>query len=318
VLNQIRDRVRELWRIDRPLTVVGLMMLGETITALILMAADPRTIAGAPAWLKPAKFGASIAIYSLTLAWIFGFLPGWPRVRRSVSLTTSIILPLEVAIIVSQAWRGTTSHFNVSTPLDATLFALMGIGILVQTLASVAVAVALWRQRFANEEMGWALRAGLTLTIVGALTGGLMTRPTKAQLAETRATHRMTTAGAHSVGAPDGGPGFPGTGWSTEHGDLRVPHFAGLHSVQLLALFALVVTRRSTGASGVRLVQFAAVSYALLFGILLAQALRGESIVSPGPTTLLTLGAWAAFTAVGFRMTSVRRYRSGQPATVVG
>ena len=94
---------------------------------------------------------------------------------------------LEVAIIAAQAWRGTTSHFNVSTPLNAVLFAVMGTAILIQTAVSVAVAVALWRQRFADPVLGWALRLGMTITIAGALTGGLMTRPTAAQLTDVRA-----------------------------------------------------------------------------------------------------------------------------------
>ena len=108
----------------------------------------------------------------------------------------------------------------------------MGLAIVVQTLTSIAVAVALWRQRFEDAALGWALRWGMVITILGASTGGLMTRPTSAQLDEVRATGRMPIAGAHTVGAPDGGRGLPGTGWSLDHGDLRIPHFIGLHAIR--------------------------------------------------------------------------------------
>ena len=228
-----------LWRASPPLTAVGLLMVVVAGASVVGMLVDPRVITGAPAWLKPFKFAVSTAVYSLTLAWIFGWLPDWPRVRRVVGWTTAIVFVLEVAVIDAQAWRGTTSHFNVSTPLNATLFAIMGAAILLQTLVSVAVAVALWRQRFTDRVLGWALRLGMTLTIVGAMTGPLMTRPTAAQLADARAGARMTTAGAHSVGGVDGGPGIPVTGWSREHGDLRVAHFIGLHAIQSLALIAV-------------------------------------------------------------------------------
>ena len=218
-------------------------MIAVAVASVVGMLVDPRMITGAPAWLKPFKFAISTAVYSLTLAWIFGWLTDWPRVRRVVGWTTAIVFVLEVAIIDAQAWRGTTSHFNVSTPLNAMLFFVMGAAILLQTLVSVAVAVALWRQRFADRALGWALRLGMTLTIVGALTGPLMTRPTAAQLADARAGGRMTIVGAHSVGGLDGGPGVPVTGWSREHGDVRVPHFIGLHAIQALALVAVGLRR---------------------------------------------------------------------------
>jgi hypothetical protein len=263
------------------------------------MLVDSRVITGAPAWLKPFKFAVSIAIYSLTLAWIFQWLLDWPRVRRIVGWTTALVFVLEVAIIDAQAWRGTTSHFNVSTPLDMTLFAMMGMAILLQTLVSVAVAVALWRQRFADPALGWALRLGMTLTIVGALTGGLMTRPTDAQLADARAGARMTVSGAHTVGAVDGGPGLPVTGWSTEHGDLRLPHFIGLHSIQAFALFAVSLRRwRRPEAVRVRTVLAVAVSYASLFVLLLWGALRGQSVIAPDAMALASIGLWAVFTVL--------------------
>ena len=268
-------------------------MLATLVAALVGLWVDPRTIGGAPAWLKPAKFGASTAIYSLTLAWLFRYLGSWRKTRRIVSWTTAGVLVMEVAIIALQAWRGTTSHFNVSSPLDGALFSIMGAGIILQTAVSIAVAVALWRERFADAALGWALRLGMTLTIIGASTGGLMVRPTEAQLADARAGRGMPVAGAHTVGAPDGGAGLPGTGWSVAHGDLRIPHFVGIHAVQALGLFTLVFA----SPRRVRLVIAAASSYTALFALLLWQALRGQSILQPDAIMLAALAVWLGATA---------------------
>jgi hypothetical protein len=286
-----------LWRASPPLTVVGLLMLVVAGASVVAMLADPRVITGAPAWLKPFKFAISTAIYSITLAWIFGWLPEWRRVRGVVGWTTASVFVLEVAIIDVQAWRGMTSHFNVATRLDMVLFSVMGGAILLQTLVSVAVAVALWRQRFTDRPLGYALRLGMTLTIAGAFTAGLMTRPTAAQLANARAGGGMTIAGAHTVGAPDGGPGMPGTGWSREHGDLRVPHFVGLHAIQAFALVAVGLRRwRRSEAVRLRALLAVAASYAALFLLLLWEALRGTSLMAPDAAALASMVIWAMAT----------------------
>jgi len=296
-----------LWQASPPLAAVGLLMLVAAVASAMGILVDPRTITGAPAWLKPFKFAVAAAAYSLTLAWIFGWLTEWPRMRRVVGWTTAIVFVLEVAIIDVQAWRGTTSHFNASTPLDRGLFIIMGSAILLQTFVSVSVAVALWRQRFTERPLGWALRLGMVLTILGAMTGPLMTRPTEEQLANARPGGRITTVGAHTVGGSDGGPGVPVTGWSREHGDLRVPHFIGLHAIQALILVAVGVRRwRRPEAARVRAVLIAAASYASLFALLLWQALRGRSIVALDAAALASLTIWGLVTGlalgwVGFR-----------------
>lgn len=296
-----KGALRRLWSASGPLTAVGIGMLVVAAASLVAMAVDSRVITGAPAWLKPFKFAISTAVYSLTLAWIFSMFLGWPRVRRVVGWTTAIVFVLEVAIIDVQAWRGTTSHFNVSTPLDLTLFIVMGAAIMIQTLVSVAVAIALWRTRLTDGTLQWALRFGMILTIAGALTGPLMTRPTPAQLADARQGGRMATAGSHTVGAPDGGPGMPVTGWSREHGDLRVPHFIGLHAIQALALIAVALRRlRRPESVRVQAMFVAAGSYAALFLLLVWQALRGQSIMVPDEIALLSLGIWAAVTVMAF------------------
>jgi hypothetical protein len=268
--------IGDLWHTDRPLTLTGLLMIGALGVFGVGLLVDPRTVGGAPVWLKPAKFAASLIV--------------------------------EIVIIAAQAARGTTSHFNVGTPLDATLFAIMGVTIVVQTLLSIAVAVALWRQPFANAALGWALRLGLVITIAGASLGGVMTRPTGDQLAAARATGRMPLAGAHTIGAVDGGPGLPGTGWSVDHGDMRVPHFMGLHALQVLPIVAWLIQRRGwKAAATVRAVQSMAASYAALVSILVWQALRGQSLVRPDTLTLTALAVWAVATLVAITAASTLR-----------
>ena len=297
-IRAIQQGLSRLWKSDRALTAAALLMLGALAAFLVGIAVDPRVITGVPAWLKPSKFAMSTAIYMFTLAWIFTYLSEWPRLRRLVGRATAGIFILEVAIIALQAWRGTTSHFNVSTPLNATLFTLMGSAIVVQTLLSVLVAVALWRQKFEDRALGWALRIGMVITIAGASLGGMMTRPTETQLAQIAETHQVSIVGAHTVGAADGGPGLPGTGWSIEHGDLRVPHFIGLHALQVLPVIALLLWwRRIEDARRARLMVVAGSSYATIFVILIWQALRGQALVNPDALTLGALAVWAAFTA---------------------
>ena len=311
--------LQTLWKGSAPLTAAGLLMIAVLAAAVIGLAIDPRIVTGAPVWLKPAKFAASIAIYTLTLAWIFSLIPAWTRTCRIVGWTTAVTLVLEMVIIGLQAFRGTTSHFNVATLVDGILFGVMGAAIVVQTLSTVAVAVALWRHQLPDRALGWALRLGMTITIVGAMSGGLMTQPTRQQLDAAQAGQRMVIAGAHTVGAPDGGPGLPGTGWSTGHGDLRVPHFLGLHALQLLPLVAIVLARRKVrDPQRVRFTIVAAASYVVLFGILLSQALRGQSVMAPDRLTLTLLALWGITTTAAAAVAALRLQPARRPAAICG
>ena len=307
---------RTLSHASRPLVATALVMLVALGAFAVGLLIDPTIVGGAPAWLKPAKVAVSIAVYCLTLAWIFAWLPNWVRLRWYVGWTTALALTLEMVIIGLQAWRGTTSHFNLATTFDATLFQIMGLVIVAQTLTTIAVAVALWRQPFSDRALGWALRLGMTITIVGALSGGLMARPTSEQRSAAAAGAPMPTIGAHTVGAPDGGPGLPGTGWSTTHGDLRIAHFAGLHALQILPLIAVGLRRRSL-SEGVRqrLTVTAAASYFGLFVLLFSQALRGQSILAPDAVMIALAASWVVITAAAARWSFLER--SSMPQHVV-
>ena len=304
--------------LSRPLVRSAWLMAVLSVLFGVLLVVDPRVVDGAPAWLKPLKFAVSIGIYSATFAWVVRALTDAPRLARLAVTTTVAALIVEMALIGLQAARGTTSHFNTSTLFDGAVFTVMGLAIAAQTLVALAVAVALFRQPFADRAMGWALRLGMALTVAGASTGGLMTSPSPAQIAQFKATGAMPRAGGHTVGAPDGGPGLPGTGWSKAHGDLRVPHFLGLHAMQALPLLALALAGVRRERARVIAVLGGSVSYAGLFAILLAQALGGESIAAPSATTLSALGAWAALSAgvaiAAWRIAVARETAGTRPA----
>lgn len=87
--------LKQLWRTNAPLTFTGLLMLPALAIAIAGLLIDPRIITNAPAWLKPAKFAVSIAIYVFTLAWAFTLIPGWRKTRRVVGWATAIAMVLE-------------------------------------------------------------------------------------------------------------------------------------------------------------------------------------------------------------------------------
>jgi hypothetical protein len=271
--------LKRFWSTSAPLTATGALMAAAFAATLVAMAEDHTTILGAPTWLKPAKFASSSAIYAFTLAWIFTFLPERRRLTSIVGWITAVVLVIEVGIIDVQAARGLTSHFNAATALDASLFGIMGTAIVVLFGSAIALTVALFRHRFADSAFGWALRLGMLLTVLGQATGALMTAPSAARLEVARSTG-LKVSGAHTVGAPDGGPGLPITGWSREHGDLRVPHFVGIHAVQLLPLAAWLLGAAGSAAWKRRAPFVVAAGYYALFVTLLVQALEGHPVVA--------------------------------------
>ena len=117
--------------------------------------------------------------------------------------------------------------------------------------------------------------------------GGLMLPPRAEQVLTGR-----HPSGGHTIGAPDGTPGLPLVNWSRTHGDLRIPHFFGLHGLQAIPLLAVGLSgappvpnvdgggrrgelhQRSSGSSS-------------------SQALAGQSMAEPDGTTMLALALWA-------------------------
>ena len=76
---------------------------------------------------------------------------------------------------------------------------------------------------------------------------------------------------------------------------------------QILPLAMVLVTRRRwSDARRVRVVITLAMSYMALFGLLLWQAFRGQSITAPDSTTLIAFAAWAVGTVAAVWLSRAR------------
>lgn len=307
IITKIRKAAIALWKTSPWLTATGWLMIADFMVCLIAMCFDTRQITGVNAWLKPAKFGLSSAVTCLTLAWFAGYLKDWPKTRVWASRIFAVSIAIEIVVINLQAARGTTSHFNVSTPFNKAAFMTMGISICTLWLSMAALTVAVMRQSINPASWRWALRLGLLLSLVGAAGGGLMLRQTPSQIA----TPGRPLFGSHTVGAPDGGPGLPVANWSTQHGDLRNAHFLGLHAMQVIPLMGLWLLYRKdlSELQRTRFVWLACVAYAGVFALLTWQAERGQALLHPDEVTLtaaFVLLIAAMLSSAGIRYPALR------------
>ncbi len=301
-------------RWHRPLMLAAGAMALLAVALIVSLAVDDRTLDGMPLWAKPLKFALSIGLYSFTWAWLLSLLRRDRRWARWAGTVLAVTGVAEVAVIVFQAARVRRSHFNVSTPLDATLFSVMGMMILALMVANIVAAVAVLLERQADRPTTWGVRLGLVISTLGLATGGLMTGPRPGQSAA------GGIIGAHTVGLPDGGPGLPLLGWSTVGGDLRAPHFIGMHALQLLSLLPLALTalsRRLPVLSHepvrLRLTLTAGGLYAGVFALSTWQALRGQPLVRPDGVTLAAASA-LLLAALIAAAASIRAPKDATPA----
>ena len=246
----------ELKRRNALLFWFGLFNLAVAMVCVVLMPFEETQILGVNRWLKPFKFYASVGIMVLTMGWLLYYLNNVKKIR-TYSWLIVISMFFENGLIILQAIRNTTSHFNITSSLNGIIFNLMGMFILVFTIAILLICISFFKQKQFSIPGAyvWGIRLGILFFLFFSLEGGAMLGILK-----------------HTVGGPDGGPGLPVVNWSTRYGDLRIAHFIGIHSLQVLPLFAhyFAKTKKQT--------IFFSVVYFLLASALFLQAMKGISL----------------------------------------
>ena len=219
---------------NHPIFTLGaLAAFMYALICLMFWSMTTTEVLGINAFIKPAKFGVSTSILFLTFSWYSNFIPRVKRksFQRFVWLNVGV-MAFELIWIFIQASRGSLSHFNTSSTFEGVMFALMGIGIATSTSWTLLLFKWTFRSDFRmHPGILWSLRFGILYFVLFGFSGFI-----------------MGASLSHTVGSPDGGLSLPILNWFLEYGDLRIPHFLGLHALQLLPLIAHITKMKGLGA----------------------------------------------------------------------
>ena len=255
--------ISELRHRDPLLFWTGALMLLLLVVVTLISISDTRQILGLNPWIKPMKFLTSITIFLWTVAWFMPETVNQPRLRAIVRWTITLAMVIEIIMIIMQSARGTTSHFNIRSSFDGMVFSIMGIAIVFNTLA-MFLFFAIIRRDTPPIRAGyiWGIRIGVALFLLASLEGAL-----------------IVGNNAHTVGAPDGGAGLPFVNWSTQYGDLRIAHFAGMHAMQGLPLLGFLLDRGRLSAARTVVIAAGILWFAVTGGLLF-MALQGRPLLA--------------------------------------
>jgi hypothetical protein len=186
---------------------------------------DARTLREIGVWVKPLKFMAATALFAWTTVWACHLAnpavasgSTYPWICALIVVTSLF----EVVYITYQGSKGEASHYNMSDPIHALLFGLMGLAAVGLTASQAWLAFEIWRQ---------AGSAVLSVTSLSVVIGLLL-------------TFLLSTVSGFLLGGnqPPAGQGLPIVGWHL-YGDIRPSHFLGVHAQQFIPLLGLFAER---------------------------------------------------------------------------
>ena len=167
------EALRNAWAFNPTLTIFTVFGAAMTLLGVAGMLIDPRIVLGMPNWAKSTKFGMSFVLYGGALLWMLPMLRSRPRLAQFLAHASGAILLMEGVLLILQATRGVPMHFNVSTPFDATLWSVMSATITIFWFITAIGVFFLFREPQLNRVLGWSVRLGLLVTLLGFTQGYL-------------------------------------------------------------------------------------------------------------------------------------------------
>ena len=216
---------KTLWQTHPFFMKMGLLNAAIALFCLFAMGFDDRQLLGVSVWLKPLKFAISLFVFCATVTWLLSIYPYTEKWKKRIGNFFAFLVFIEISTIFIPAALGQMSHYNMTTPLNAIIFGIMGLAIHLTAIGLLVIAVqSFYKNLNTSKSIIWAIRFGW-LAMFLAFYGGEI----------------MIGQSAHNVGIPDGGEGMAVTNWSQHGGDLRVMHFFGIHALQILPFLVFIL-----------------------------------------------------------------------------
>jgi hypothetical protein len=268
--SSVRSFFRELDANDPVLSRLGwALLLAVPVLAALAMLVPAAGAAAVNPWIKPIKFSMSFSTFASTISVLLLALriPKWQLTLVRRAIATSVAL--EILSLAAQAWRS-AYHLTGQSLLDTSLAQMTNSMVMVNTGIVCWMLALFCANRVRTEQidrpMVAAIRYSIVIFLAGNAIGGY-----------------MLARGSHTVGVADGGPGLPFVNWSVIAGDLRIAHFIAIHAIQIVPLFAYILSQMAP-VPPVKLRRMAAGALALAVSIAVGatfvQAALGHPLLS--------------------------------------
>jgi hypothetical protein len=212
----------ELFKRDKILFWLGWTHFLMFFLCLGLLIFNHDIIAGENAWAKPTRYYLSSGTSLWTFGWFLHFINSKSQIKIFSSLIAATMF-FETTIIFVQSISGIHSHFNTSDPFNAMMNLLLLLLMLIFLITVTYITILFFKQKKMpiSQHYTWGLRMGLLNFVVFTAAGLIMF----AKL-------------SNSIGGIGNDSGKILFNWSSKHVDLRIVHFMGVHSLQIIPLLS--------------------------------------------------------------------------------
>jgi hypothetical protein len=226
--SSVRSFFRELDATDPLLSRLGwaLLLVVPVFAALAFFVPGAALV---NPWIKPIKFSMSFSTFASTISLLLLALriPKWQLTlaRRAIAVSVA----LEILSLAAQAWRS-AYHLSGQSLWDTSLAQMTNSMVMANTAIVCWMLALFCANRVRTEQIDWPMVAAIRYSIVIFLAGNAI-------------GGYMLARGSHTVGVADGGAGLPFVNWSVIGGDLRIAHFIAIHAIQIVPLFAYILSQ---------------------------------------------------------------------------